>query len=363
MHGGRRTRHARPDKTDRKAYLEEQIQRQKRGEPIDVEWVTEELQRIRREQVARMQASQRNLRWLVIGAAILIIVLWARSGGHARQGRLRDARLDRDRPARGASRLRRGPPGLSIGRARRAGRRSSDVARLTEQRGDLVAARPWPASPASPPRLFRTAPVSWRATSSSTRAAPSGSLLMPMPSSTASRTRSSLDSRKIRVSDGSAPTKSVLRSSASAASTTDGAGSLSALRTRSNMRGVNTFAGAPHDRRPHLGRCVLEQPLERAAAPRRRAPAPTASAASATAGRFVGREARIRELQQRAQRRPREDRVIRVLGDQPGQHRDRIAVQLPLDQVVAPDVHVAVASGAAPRETRAPGARRGGSDS
>ena len=69
-----------PDKADRKAYLEEQIQRQKRGEPIDVEWVTEELQRVRREQVARLQASQRNLRWLVIGSAILMIVLWARNG-------------------------------------------------------------------------------------------------------------------------------------------------------------------------------------------------------------------------------------------------------------------------------------------
>jgi hypothetical protein len=70
-----------PDKTDRKAYLEEQIQRQKRGEPIDVEWVTEELQRIRREQIARIQTSQRNLRWIVTGAAILMLVLWARSGG------------------------------------------------------------------------------------------------------------------------------------------------------------------------------------------------------------------------------------------------------------------------------------------
>ena len=69
-----------PDPSDRKAYLEEQIARQKRGEPIDVEWVTEELQRIRREQMARMQASQRNLRWLVIGSAILMIVLWARNG-------------------------------------------------------------------------------------------------------------------------------------------------------------------------------------------------------------------------------------------------------------------------------------------
>ena len=68
------------DPSDRKAYLEEQIQRQKRGEPIDVEWVTEELQRVRREQIARLQASQRNLRWLVIGSAILMIVLWARNG-------------------------------------------------------------------------------------------------------------------------------------------------------------------------------------------------------------------------------------------------------------------------------------------
>jgi len=70
-----------PDKTDRKAYLEEQIQRQKRGEPIDVEWVTEELQRIRREQIARIHKSQRNLRWIVTGAAILMLVLWARNGG------------------------------------------------------------------------------------------------------------------------------------------------------------------------------------------------------------------------------------------------------------------------------------------
>jgi hypothetical protein len=68
------------DRSDRKAYLEEQIQRQKRGEPIDVEWVTEELQRVRREQMARLQASQRNLRWLVIGSALLMIVLWARNG-------------------------------------------------------------------------------------------------------------------------------------------------------------------------------------------------------------------------------------------------------------------------------------------
>jgi len=46
-----------------------------------VEWVAEELQRVRREQMARLHASQRNLRWLVIGSAILMIVLWARNGG------------------------------------------------------------------------------------------------------------------------------------------------------------------------------------------------------------------------------------------------------------------------------------------
>jgi hypothetical protein len=75
-----------PDKTDRKAYLEDQIQKQKRGEPIDVEWVTEELQRVRREQLARIESSQRNLRWLVIGAAVILIVMWARNGAALDQG-------------------------------------------------------------------------------------------------------------------------------------------------------------------------------------------------------------------------------------------------------------------------------------
>ena len=62
------------------------MERQKRGEPIDVECVKEELQRVRREQIARLQASQRNLRWLVIGAALLMIVLWARNGGMLDRG-------------------------------------------------------------------------------------------------------------------------------------------------------------------------------------------------------------------------------------------------------------------------------------
>lgn len=68
------------DPSDRKAYLEEQIERQKRGEPIDVDWVKEELLRVRREQNARLQASQRNMRFLVIATSLLLIVLWARKG-------------------------------------------------------------------------------------------------------------------------------------------------------------------------------------------------------------------------------------------------------------------------------------------
>jgi hypothetical protein len=68
------------DKGDRKAYLEEQIEKQKRGEPIDVAWVKDELQRVRQEQVARLESSQRNLRWLVLGAALILIVMWARNG-------------------------------------------------------------------------------------------------------------------------------------------------------------------------------------------------------------------------------------------------------------------------------------------
>jgi hypothetical protein len=77
---------ASPDKSNRKAYLEEQIQRQKRGEPIDVEWAAEELQRVRREQLARIESSQRNLRWLVIGAAAILVGMWVRSGAALDRG-------------------------------------------------------------------------------------------------------------------------------------------------------------------------------------------------------------------------------------------------------------------------------------
>ena len=73
---------------DRQAYLEEQIQRQKRGESIDVEWVKAELDRVRRQQLATLASTQRNLRWLVIGAAIVLGILWIKNGGLASGGGL-----------------------------------------------------------------------------------------------------------------------------------------------------------------------------------------------------------------------------------------------------------------------------------
>jgi len=54
------------DPRDREAYLEEQIARQKRGEPVDVEWVKAELQRVRANQVATLARTQRRLRLLVL---------------------------------------------------------------------------------------------------------------------------------------------------------------------------------------------------------------------------------------------------------------------------------------------------------
>ena len=75
-----------PEPRDRQAYLEEQIARQKRGEPIDVEWVQAELARVRKEQ-ARVTASvQRNLRLLVVLCATLLLVLWLKSGGLSGKG-------------------------------------------------------------------------------------------------------------------------------------------------------------------------------------------------------------------------------------------------------------------------------------
>lgn len=77
-----------PDPPDRQAYLEEQIERQKRGESIDVEWVRGELERIRVAQAKTLAASQRNLRWLVIVAAALLLILWFKNGGISRSGGL-----------------------------------------------------------------------------------------------------------------------------------------------------------------------------------------------------------------------------------------------------------------------------------
>src|SRR5579871_877847 len=70
-----------PDPSDRDAYLEEQIARQKRGEPIDVEWVKAELERVKKQQAASLAATQRNLRLLVIVAAVALVVLWVKKGG------------------------------------------------------------------------------------------------------------------------------------------------------------------------------------------------------------------------------------------------------------------------------------------
>ncbi len=77
-----------PDPADRQAYLEEQIQRQKRGETIDVEWVKAELERVRIQQAKTIASTQRNLRWLVIGAAILLAILWIKNGGLSHGGGL-----------------------------------------------------------------------------------------------------------------------------------------------------------------------------------------------------------------------------------------------------------------------------------
>jgi hypothetical protein len=77
-----------PDPPDRQTYLEEQIARQKRGESIDVEWVRAELERIRLAQATMLSTTQRNLRWLVIGATALLLVLWLKNGGLSRGGGL-----------------------------------------------------------------------------------------------------------------------------------------------------------------------------------------------------------------------------------------------------------------------------------
>ncbi|HEY2730318.1 MAG TPA: hypothetical protein VGK52_10280 [Polyangia bacterium] len=66
---------------DRRAYLEEQVARQQRGEPIDVAWVQAELARVRAEQERVTASVRRNLRLLVSLCAALLLVLWLKSGG------------------------------------------------------------------------------------------------------------------------------------------------------------------------------------------------------------------------------------------------------------------------------------------
>jgi hypothetical protein len=61
---------------DRHAYLEEQVQRQKRGEPIDVDWVRAELDRVKREAQGKLASSERRLRWLVVVMAVLFCGFW-----------------------------------------------------------------------------------------------------------------------------------------------------------------------------------------------------------------------------------------------------------------------------------------------
>jgi hypothetical protein len=76
-----RHRHA-----ERQAYLDEQIARQKRGEPIDVDWIKNELEQVRREQAEKVASTQRNLRWIVVAGAALLFVLWLKNGGLASPG-------------------------------------------------------------------------------------------------------------------------------------------------------------------------------------------------------------------------------------------------------------------------------------
>jgi hypothetical protein len=71
---------------DRRAYLEEQIARQKRGEPVDVEWARSELARIRAEQQRVGTAMQRNLRLVVIMCAAMLLVLWFKQGAFEARG-------------------------------------------------------------------------------------------------------------------------------------------------------------------------------------------------------------------------------------------------------------------------------------
>jgi hypothetical protein len=66
---------------DRRAYLEEQLERQKRGEPIDVEWAKAEYARVQAEMTRINVSSRRNLRLLIGLCAALLLVMWFKRGG------------------------------------------------------------------------------------------------------------------------------------------------------------------------------------------------------------------------------------------------------------------------------------------
>jgi hypothetical protein len=70
---------------DRHAYLEEQIARQQRGEPVDVEWVRAELERVRREQLQTLSRTRKRLLAVTLVSALLLVVLWIRRGGLQQQ--------------------------------------------------------------------------------------------------------------------------------------------------------------------------------------------------------------------------------------------------------------------------------------
>jgi len=57
----------------RERYLNEQIARQQRGEPIDVDWVREELDRVRKEQQETLASSKRRL-WLLMAVLAILFV-------------------------------------------------------------------------------------------------------------------------------------------------------------------------------------------------------------------------------------------------------------------------------------------------
>ena len=74
---------------DSRAYLEEQIARQKRGEPVDTEWIRSELARINREVQQKAAVSTQRLRVLLVVGIAIFVAAWLAS----RSGLLNDSRV------------------------------------------------------------------------------------------------------------------------------------------------------------------------------------------------------------------------------------------------------------------------------